>query len=186
MKNQLQYLESKYESILRDQESKDEVSYYTGAMLLLVGLMVIFFLGIFIKANYSIRLLAFVAVLLISLVSYKLKIKKFSANQELSPLTDEENYSEVLKRKLEILGNGLNSRKARVSAVKWFYIINFPIFLFSIKEFMSGPMTMKFLFWTLLLSFLVGLFMWSWFFKSDANKIEEYQSSIDRMISDLS
>ena len=184
MKNNLQFLQTKYDSILAHQESSDDISYYTGAMLLLSGLLIITLLGIFIKDNYSMRLLVFITVLLASLLYYKTKLKPNNL-AEIKTKAEEENHEAILKGKLRLLSSDLAARASRVSAVRWFYTINFPIFLYSIKEFISGPMSSKFLFWSLVSSFVIGMMVWSWFFKGDSEKLELYKSEVDRMIREL-
>ncbi len=185
MKNNLQFLQTKYESILAHQESSDDINYYTGAMLLLSGLLIVTLLGIFIKDNYSMRLLFFIAVLLASLLFYKTKLKQNLQTELKTKAEEDNNHEAILKGNLRLLSSDLAARASRVSAVRWFYTINFPIFLYSIKEFISGPMSSKFLLWSLVSSFLIGIMVWNWFFKGDTEKLELYQSEVDRMIREL-
>jgi len=183
VKNNLQVIESKYVRILNEQDNSEDVSYYTGTMLLLTGLLVIILLGIFIKDNYSARLLVFVAILLVSLILYKSRISKSLPISNKQSNQDEP--TSQMKQKLTQLQQTLGSRQTRVAAVEWFYKINFPVFLFSIKEFISGPMSQIFLLVSLSISFLIGLFIWKLYFKSERNKIATHQLTVSQMISDL-
>lgn len=186
MKNRIQYFESKYEAILKSLRNQDEISYYTGSILLLAGLMIITLLGIFIKDNYSVRLLLFLAVLIVSMLVYKSKISRKSLSSDTSKSTNTDESLAALKSNLSLLSQTLESRHSRVSAVKWFYIFNFPIFLSAIKEFISGHISTKFLIFSLLITFLIGLLVWQLFFREDLKKIEEHQLSVSQMINDLS
>lgn len=185
MKNNLQFLESKYETLIKDQESRDDVSYYTGAMLLLGGLLVITILGIFIKDNYSVRLLVFIGILFISLLTYRSKISMSAQKSETSKTNHMGDQAFQLKHRLQVLKNTLNSKKARVAALEWFYIVNFPIYLFSIQEFISGPMSNEFLLWSILISFLIGIIVWRLYFSGDRNRIVDHELTVTQMINEL-
>ena len=87
--------------------------------------------------------------------------------------------SEDASRDVAYLQAGLDIKYARVKGVKWFFIMVFPVYLLALQQFLDGILATYYSPWILPLLFVLSYVIWSLFFRSDINRIDEIKARVN-------
>lgn len=170
--------------ITLEQKNSEDISSFTSALFFLCGLELLAIVALYIKEGFSNKLLLFLSVLIIMLLSYKWKLSQ--ADSEVMKKTPNTAGEDQVAEKIDYLNAGLNMKLVRISSIKWFYITVFPVFLFSIQQLCKGLVQTTYSHWLVPVVLILSYFIWGRFFSSDKKKIEVIQNRVNYLSSTAS
>ncbi len=163
--------------ITSEQKNSNDISSFASALFIMCGLALISIIALYIKEGFSNKLLIFLSIVLVMLFLHRMRIGQTSKKVE--ELAVDKSGSEDVSKDLAYLQAGLDMKFARIKGVKWFFIIVFPIYLLVLQQFLKGIIETNFSPWTAPLLFVVSYLVWTWFFRSDINKIAELKTRVN-------
>jgi len=174
--NQLDHIIQKSQTLLLKHRDSGDINSLT-FILLFMGLL--FFFGVsavIIKYGLVTRYIVFLAVLILLFIFYKFKMSSAAAiNRETANYTNIDPNEKGLYADglVNYLNTGYDLKLTRINAVKKFFIILFPLFLITMKEFFHGILTNKELGIYLVVLYPLSYLVWHLYFKEDL-----YQSNL--------
>lgn len=154
-------------------------------ILLFMGLLFFFGLSaVIIKYEFAPRYIVFLTVLILLFILYRIKMSGVAAlNKKASNYTnidpgDKEIFASGL---VEYLDTGYDLKLTRIRSVKIFFILVFPLFLITTKEFFHGVLSPKQLLIYLLVLYPISYFVWSQYFKEELHRSNMVKNDILRI-----
>ncbi len=165
--------------LLDDIKHTNKSTTYTYILLCLVAIFLVGIVLFYIKYGYFGRLLAYFAVLLGTVIYYRVNI--VNAIRELQDASgydalkgvDDKQY---MKQKLNYLDVGIEVKRKRITLIRGIYVLIFPVFLVLASELYIGPIEgfASFL-WKYILAFILGGIVWMFAFNNDIEQINGYE-----------
>ena len=185
----LKHLEEKSLAIIKSETESNDSNSVTSAMILLAVLIFISILSLYIKNGYSIRLIVFLILMLATFLIYKAMMRSVYAEHathaNYKTLASSEDKVHFIKAMLDYISSGYGVKLRRLSLLKWFYILNFPLFLVNMKE-LIGEGIPDSGFVSIFLSAAVFSFLiWSLFFHFELSEQESNQREVDGILNEL-
>jgi len=182
VKDKTQLIMNELQELMLKVRDEEDNSYHTAAVLFMGGMLFISLLILYIKSGYTHTLASFLFVLFTLSIYYIIQngaIQDFLAEDLAYREHDEE--STVVKGDTNNLLKLFRLQKAKLSAVKTFYIFTFPLFLLVAHEIFREPFDKEVLKWLIPLLFLFAIVVWHSFFNPDKD-ILEYREDRVRLI----
>lgn len=187
--DKLDLVQNKANKLLVDLKNDSESSYASYAQLILVVLYAIVLVYLFIMdiESSATKYLIF-SVILIGLVIFR-RMQLGGAIRECSNLSNYKNIDPEDKQAytsgmLKYLSSGYNVKIVRLSSLRLFYTLIFPLFLVLAKElyeYLSNDNVISTNILHYLLAFLIGSTFWYFFFQSDLEELKLDKIDVDAM-----
>ncbi len=175
-------IEQEYELLLSQYSNNKDANSYTGALMLLGGLVVIAVILTYIRDGVSSRMVFMLGLVMVMFIYYRFRInKEFSKVKASELLLNSAETENNLPPKLSYLNTGLDQKITRVRMVRLFYAVIFPVFLYAAKDLVHKDLTTAFILKTVPFVFLISYVVWSKFYSSEIKKLENAQTKIIRM-----
>ena len=186
--DKLQLIESRAETLLKDLKEDNHAFVYSTALLIMVSLYLIAIVLLYIKFDFSTKLLIYLVLLIGMLAYYKMNMNKVFAesatflNYKTIDRDDKVNYVAGL---LRYLNSGFEVKLTRLRSVRIIYSILFPFFLLIVREIITGPFadTSSFII-NLAVAVVLGGF-WYFYFASDQSELELDKEEVDELITKI-
>ncbi|NNE25498.1 MAG: hypothetical protein HKN09_01525 [Saprospiraceae bacterium] len=186
--DKLQLIESRAETLLKDIKEDNHAFVYSTALLIMVSLYLIAIVFLYIKFDFSTKLLIYLVLLIGMLAYYKMNMNKVFAesaallNYKTIDRDDKINYVAGL---LRYLNSGFEVKLTRLKSVRIIYAILFPFFLLIVREIFLGSFsdTSSFLI-NLVVAIVLGGF-WYFYFASDQSELELDKEEVDELITKI-
>ena len=186
--DKLQLIESRAETLLKDLKEDSHAFVYSTALLIMVSLYLIAIVFLYIKFDFSTKLLIYLVLLIGMLAYYKMNMNKVFAesaallNYKTIDRDDKVNYVAGL---LRYLNSGFEVKLTRLKSVRIIYAILFPFFLLIVREIFLGTFTdtSSFII-NLAVAMVLGGF-WYFYFASDQSELELDKEEVDELITKI-
>ena len=186
--DKLQLIESRAETLLKDLKEDNHAFVYSTALLIMVSLYLIAIVFLYIKFDFSTKLLIYLVLLIGMLAYYKMNMNKVFAesasllNYKTIDRDDKVNYVAGL---LRYLNSGFEVKLTRLKSVRIIYAILFPFFLLIVREIFLGTFadTSSFII-NLAVAIVLGGF-WYFYFASDQSELELDKEEVDALITKI-
>jgi len=174
----MRQLNDKAEQILASLKSQITVADYRKIFLILfIPFITVAAWSFFLYGGYG-RIVALVLLIGYS-VYMRIQIKKDIDDSRTSENGETSKDIVGVESKVLYIRKGLGIKRKRVSLMKIFYMIFFPIFLYMVVETLIGGIPFQSSFLGLTIAFLIGSFVWTIYFAEDLEELNYFEQSIE-------
>ncbi len=185
----LKHLEEKSLAIIKSETQSNDSNSVTSAMILLAILLFISILSLYIKNGYSMRLIVFLVLMLVTFMIYKAMMRsayaEHATHANYMDLASSEDKVHFIGAMLEYISSGYGVKLRRLGLLKWFYILNFPLFLVNMKELIGEGIPDSGFVPIFLSAAVFSFIIWSLFFYFEISEYKGNRMEVDAIISDL-